>query len=198
MINEIPLIDTTELELHPLISYYDMEYDGLASEKKRIKAYAMPELTLGYQNQSLTGVHSVDGVNEYIYTASDRFHSAQIGIDIPIFYSSTKRKLATLDLYQQQNNFNKDYIKSELEAQLNAEILKYNSYLDAFDLYQSELLVQADEINEQAKILLQSGEISTIDFIQMKQFEITTRLDYLSTIHAVNQSQIKLMWYVKK
>lgn len=197
-VKSLPLIDTTEWNTHPSISYFNIENEVLDAEQKRLKAYAMPELTLGYQNQSLTGLHSVDGVNEYLYTASDRFHSAQIGIDIPLFYGSTKRKLATLDLYRQQNDFNKSYLTTQLKSGLIAELLKYNSYRDAYDLYNSELLIQSDEITKQANVLMQTGEISMIDFIQMKQFEISTKLDYLSTIHAVNQSQIKLMWYIKK
>src|SRR5690606_12570446 len=68
----------------------EMEIWARSIEAERTKL--LPQLTLGYSNQSIRGFQNVDGVEKF-YTGGNRFSSFNLGIDLPIFNRSTRARI---------------------------------------------------------------------------------------------------------
>jgi hypothetical protein len=49
----------------------------------------------------------------------------------------------------------------------------------------------------QSNIQLESGDISMLEFLQVKQVVYTTQLAYLETIMKANQMTFQLNWFAK-
>ena len=74
-----------QLSQHPLVQLSYQEANIAEHNKRLERAQALPDLTLGYTNQSLIGMQTIGGVETYT-DRSKRFHFATIGLSVPIFY----------------------------------------------------------------------------------------------------------------
>ena len=67
---------------------------------------------------------------------------------------------------------------------------------DAYSLYKDQLLQQMVIMERQAYFMLESGEISLIDYLQTKQSALDIELDFISIIHQLNKNRNALDWYL--
>jgi cobalt-zinc-cadmium resistance protein CzcA len=155
----------------------------------------MPDFTIGYVNQTLVGSHSVNGIDKS-YAQSDRFQSVQVGMQIPLFYGSTRKKMQLIQLDIAQRNNEKDYILNNLTNQYKQLVAAYQTALNDYQMYEDHLLNQLKLMKEQATILFATGEISMIEFLQTKQQCVDLELNYLETIKTVNEAIYQLNWFV--
>jgi cobalt-zinc-cadmium resistance protein CzcA len=146
-------------------------------------------------NQTLVGSHSVNGIDKS-YTQSDRFQSVQVGLQIPLFYGSTRKKMQLIQLDIAQRNNEKDYILNSLTNQYKQLAATYQTALNDYQMYEDHLLSQIKLMNEQATIMFSTGEISMIEFLQTKQQCVDLELNYLETIKSVNEAIYQLNWFV--
>ncbi len=58
-------------------------------------ARRLPDLRLGYFNQTLIGTQTINGQDQY-FDASKRFQGIQLGLAVPVFYFNNRRQLQSL------------------------------------------------------------------------------------------------------
>lgn len=190
------LNDTSALSNHPNLLYYQTQQDIISKEKEVLIARTLPDITLGYVNQTLVGVHSVGG-QDVAFGQSDRFQSGQIGLEIPLFFGSTKRKADALSNNIQQTQYLQEYERTNLAAGYNQYLTVYQSYAASYAMYSEQLIPQTKVMQEQAKILLETGEISMIEYLQTKQNCIDIELNYLQLMNDLNQTVHQLNWFIQ-
>src|SRR5690606_23144324 len=83
-----------EIDRQALISHPEMQYTKQQSEvataiTKVEKSKLLPALNLGYNLMGMRGM----GPDDKSYSSTPQFHSARLGLDIPIFTSSQKAKI---------------------------------------------------------------------------------------------------------
>lgn len=186
-------LDTGAISENPYLQFYIAQSEALDKNRQVIIARALPEISLGYINQSLVGYHNVDGNDQY-YGAGSRFQSGQLSLDIPLFFGSYSKKVRVNELSLKQNEYELTYAQKELQAKLNGEMAVYEGLLNSLDLYRNQLLPQADLMEEQSMILLNSGEISTIEYLQTKQRITEIEVGYHEVIQQLNSSSHTLDW----
>ena len=195
---QIPLNnDSTQLNNHPELQKYKAGYAINEQEKKVEKARMLPDIKLGYVNQTLVGVHSVDGMTDVIKDASDRFQAVQIGFTIPIFFGSTTSKIKAITIAQEQLKLDEQYAISSFQNSISRMRFDYLGAADNVALYKTEVLPQMNQMELQAKIQVESGEISMLEYLQVKQVIHSTQLAYLETIMKANQIALELNWFAK-
>ncbi len=190
------LNDTSAISNHPNLMYYQTQQNVLSKEKEVLIARTLPDITLGYVNQTLVGVHSV-GNQDLTFGQSDRFQSGQIGLEIPLFFGSTKRKGDVISNTIQQTKYLQEYERTNLASGFNQYLTVYQSYLSSYTMYSEQLIPQTKIMQEQAKILLETGEISMIEYLQTKQNCIDIELNYLQLMNDMNQSVHQLNWFIQ-
>jgi cobalt-zinc-cadmium resistance protein CzcA len=188
--------DSSTFNNHPNLMYYQTQQEILAKEKEVLIARTLPDITLGYVNQTLVGVHSVGG-EDITYGSGDRFQAGQIGLEIPLFFGSIKRKSDALSMDIKQAEFLQEYERLNLTSVYTQYLLVYNGYLTSLKLYDEQLIPQIQIMEEQARLLLDTGEISMIEYLQTKQNCIDIELNYLQLFNEINQTVHQLNWFIQ-
>jgi len=181
---------------HPSVKAVEFQEEVLRNEQQLLKAKAMPDITFGYVNQSLTGAQSMDGLENKVFTGADRFHAAQIGIDVPLFYGSVKRKSAVLDQQLQQTDIRKEYAVQSIETEYQRALLAYKNATNALQIYDEQISPQMELMREQALLLLQTGEVSVFEFLTTQRQIIDLEMNRIDAIHQLNEAVNALKWFI--
>ena len=192
-----PIIDLKSLESfgdHVYIQQYDQQVDVLENELKVNIARTLPDISVGYVNQTLVGTHSVNGMDKS-FALSDRFQSVQVGMQIPIFFGAAQKKGQMIKIDIDLKNIQKTNSINDLSVQFKQVLANYKSALSTYEMYENQMLKQIQVMKDQAKILVEAGEISVIEFLQTKQVCVDLEINYLETIKSMNAAVNQLNWF---
>jgi cobalt-zinc-cadmium resistance protein CzcA len=191
-------VDTSTLLDHPEVLRLSNELLIKGQEKKVEVAHALPDLKLGYVNQTLVGVHSVDGLTDVIKNKSDRFQAFQFGLSVPVFYGSSAKKMKAISIEEDRLVMEKNYKLSVLKVNYTQALSSYLGSMDEYNLFITQILPQVKQMEQQAKIQFESGEISMLEFLHVKQSIQSSQIDYLQTIMRTNFAVLELNWFDNK
>lgn len=182
--------DSASLTNNPNIAATRNEIAQLSSAQKLQNAQNLPDITLGYLNQSLIGTEI--GSNPTVYANNrDRFTAFTLGISIPIFTANraknkaAKYKIdaATAQLQQQQQNFT---------VTLQNAINQYELQQARYNFFKEKSLINADEILKAAKVGYKTGDISYVEYLYALEMHTDIQLNYLKSIQDANQAAINV------
>ena len=188
--------DTTSYASNPALAFMKQQITVQEKQKQVERSKFMPDINLGYFNQSLTGYQENDNGVSTFYKSSNRFQGLMIGVSIPIWVSPqiAKVKVADINLkiaesdYQlMQRNYKGQY------KQLGQEYLKYSNSLS---YYETNVLPQANLILSNAQKGYTTGEISHIEYITSLNKALAIRNDYLNLLAQYNQSIINIEFII--
>lgn len=164
----------------------------IAEQNKKVeKATALPEISIGYFNQSIIGTQTVEG-NEVYYDGSKRFQGINIGLGIPLTFFSNSAKIKSLDYKQQALQKEAENGKLVLQAQLESAFQQYNQNLLHYNYYKTTALPNASILINTANTGFKSGDIGYIEYLQALQTATEVQLNYLQSINHLNQSIINI------
>lgn len=189
-------VDSAVLAQHPYLEKYAVRQDVLNKEKEVVIARSLPDITLGYVNQTLVGVHTVEG-KEMPFGPSDRFQAGQIGVRVPLFYGSAKKKSQAIGIELEQNELMTHYAQESMRLSVEQALSKYTGLMNSNAMYEDQLLPQTKVMNEQSLLMLETGEISVIEFLQAKQAANAIELDHLDLVNEINKTVNELNWYIQ-
>lgn len=88
------IIEGNSLANHPYLQsiYQNMV---IAEQTKKLEAEGLPDFKIGYSNQSLIGIQTINGVDKY-FGAGNRFNVVNIGVAIPLTFGATKARIKVL------------------------------------------------------------------------------------------------------
>ena len=179
-----------QLSQHPLVQLSYQEANIAEHNKRLERAQALPDLTLGYTNQSLIGMQTIGGVETYA-DRSKRFHFATIGLSVPVFTATRakvkaykyQKEAAIEEAQQTERQLKTQWINLQEEYQLN---------LQKYQFYKNEALPEAERIIRANQLGYSAGEISYVEYLYTLQTAVDTRLAYLESIEALNQKVIEI------
>ncbi|HEX3079719.1 MAG TPA: efflux RND transporter permease subunit, partial [Puia sp.] len=113
-------------DLSPALKYY--QQDILISERNLDfqKSRLLPDLTVGYYNQSIIGYQDVDGTLTY-YGSGKRFNSVQAGVAISLFAAPQRNRIKSSKTAIQLAQVNFDLHKQQLNTTYLNLLEKYNN-----------------------------------------------------------------------
>ena len=190
-------IEQATLAEHPAVQQLYQEAKILESSQGLARASALPDLTLGYNNVSLSGWYERNG-QELYYGKGQRFSSFSVGLAIPLTYGATKAKVRALGYQKQALAQEARWQKAQLETQLTNALRQYEQHLQQFRYFKSQALPNADAILDAGKLGYQAGEISYVEYLLALQTATTTQLNYLKSIQALNESLIQIHSLIRK
>jgi cobalt-zinc-cadmium resistance protein CzcA len=189
------VIDSTAVEANPTLSYL-RQLVIVADKKRKVEtAKALPDITLGYFNQTLTGFQNING-NEVFYGSDKRFQGIQLGLSLPVFLGaySAKAKAAAIgksiadnELIVQQRNINSQYQQA---------IQGYLKSKDRYSYFVNSALANATLILKNSRLAYQNGEISYSEhLLNLKQVN-TIKESHLLALLELNQSINKIEFLI--
>jgi cobalt-zinc-cadmium resistance protein CzcA len=196
---EAPLVfkfedDTSSLYSHPSIRMYSAQNEIYEKEKDLVRARSLPDISVGYVNQTLVGPYTVPGEEEVYYDNTQRFQAGMIGLGIPLFYGAYKQRKMAIQNEMNQNKLLEDYAKKQFSTEFNQQFKTYKSNLKTLEMYEQQLLPEAEIMQQQAQLQWDTGEISIIELLMTKQRILDIKRNYSNLIYEINQLVIQLNW----
>lgn len=179
-------VDKANLDNHPLVQISNQNIHHARSLLAVERSKLLPSLQVGYFNQSFREFNT------------ERFHSLELGVSIPILTGSQKNQIkANKQLVQ--------VAESELNTQLNAlsnsfqtALLAYKTQHAILQNYQSDQLKIAELINQTAERQYQQGEINYLERVMLNDQVLKIQWDYLQAVEQTNLLLIQLYYLSSK
>ncbi len=175
------LMDNLSIENNSVLKESMIDVQTKESLAKLERAKLLPDLSIGYFNQSLIGEQTVNGVNQS-YGPRDRFQGFSVGVAIPIWIRPQLAKVNMADLQIQMSTQNAELVESQINADLLNAKAHYVQAQNTVLYYQENGLNQVEQLLNNAYKSLESGDISTIEHSQIMNQTIYIRLNYLQAL----------------
>ncbi len=166
-------------------------------ETKVEKAKLLPDLTIGYMNQSIIGTQDVNGTPRY-YSSSDRFTGITAGIAIPLWFKPNASRIRALNINHQISQTNAEYFKSALKGEFEELLQEYSKYKGSIEYYEQSALPQAELIISQSTRSYRLGDMDYLEYIMSLSRALQIKNNYLETLNQYNQSILALEYIVGK
>lgn len=143
---------------------------GIASVNRTLAwSSLLPELSFSYYRQATPD--------------SDDFYGISFGVSLPLWF-----------LFEQRGNIQESYanyeiageelksVKNSVEINLRSSFSSFLFEQEQIKIYMNDLLPQAEEVFNLARLSYNTGEINYIEFLQAKQNLISVRNNYLNSL----------------
>jgi cobalt-zinc-cadmium resistance protein CzcA len=179
--------DTLSILENPLLKRVREEILLLSVSQELQKAHLLPDISIGYFNQSMFGTTNYANDDE-IANGRTRFQGVTLGVSIPLW---SKPQLSRI----QANNILEIASKTELDAmtsQVNTQyLIAFNDYrknLESVNYYLNFALKTAQETLVAADKSLNSGEIGYFEFAFAVDQALQIQKDYTNAVFQLNQT----------
>lgn len=188
------LPDISLLANHPALRSWRQEQQVALSNIEVQKAKLLPQLSLGYVNQSIRGVQNINGVDKF-YSGSTRFSSVMAGLNIPLFKQAQKARIAASQIQYEAAGADYNEAFRQQKAVLEALLHQYRKLDMQLRYYDQHALRQARLLREGANLKLSSGEISHIEWILLVNQAVQLEADRFTVLQEWNNTVIELNAY---
>lgn len=192
------LPDTSFAALHPQTQYNRLQEAIASAQTGMAKAKISPDFSIGYNNQSVIGYQSRDGINQEFYGSGNRFHVAQLTVGVPLFNGAAKAKIRAGKAREEVARINTEATEEFIKNSMRQWFETYQKALNNLAYYESTGLQQADLIIRSAGLSMENGDISYIEWTTLMNNAITIRINYLDAVAQYNQTLIELEYLTGK
>lgn len=182
-------LDSTSLADNPSLKFMHQQVSLLKSEEKLNKSKVLPEFKIGYFNQSMIGVQSINGVDQNI-DGSTRFSGITAGISIPIWAKPDIAKVNATKLDVQTKEMQSEYFNEMLQSQVAQSLQEYNKLSKSLAYFESVGLHQANLLTEHSQKSFDNGAINYVEYVQNIEQAINIKTQYLERLNQFNQNII--------
>jgi cobalt-zinc-cadmium resistance protein CzcA len=179
---------------HPQLATIETQQNTAFAQTRLEKAKKLPMLSVGYFNTSITGM----GPDNVLYSSSNRFHSTQVGIDIPLFGGSQNARIKASkvkELYLKEALLNEEKV---LQNQLQIAEQNVMQTQTQVTYFESEGLPNALLIEKTANQQFYGGEINYLDWVMLTNQVISAKNNYIDSVYNYNESVIELHYLTLK
>lgn len=160
-------------------------------------AQTLPDIRIGYMNQSIIGYQNINGTESY-FGSGDRFTGFNAGLSVPLTFFSSHQKIKSF-------RYKKDALQKEaergkvvLQTQMRNAYSDYLQHLTEYQYYMSAGNGNAETIIRSATLSYNSGETGYLEFAAALETAAGIRLNFLKCINEINQSIIEINYLINK
>ncbi len=165
---------------NPFVSLNELQPEMAHLKGRVVKAGLLPDLSLGYFNQSMAGI------------SGERFDGIQGGISIPLIFPSQTAKIRSARITEEIAKETLGYQMSTFKHKQHILTQEYEKYRNSLEYFENAALRQGAMIIDQAGKSYKAGEIDYTEYVQNLRQGMEIRTSYLTTLNAYNQSVIAL------
>ncbi|RSK38779.1 CusA/CzcA family heavy metal efflux RND transporter [Hymenobacter perfusus] len=161
------------------------------AETRLEQAQGLPQVNVGYTNQSLRGTYEVDG-RAQTYGTGDRFQSVQAGVAIPLVRGPQKARVQAAKLQEQAATANYERYRAQAAAQLDELRTRLAEQQRRVRFYEQTALPQAAVIVRLSQLSYKAGETTYSELLLNLERALAVRTAYLDAVLQHNQTVIDL------
>ena len=181
------LVDSNTLSKNASLKSLQQEIEIAQKEQKLESAQSLPDITLGYFNQSLIGNQNINGQDVY-FNGSKRFQGVQMGLAIPFFYGFYRSKIKAAGINQQINIAHAKLFENKLVGAYQQAEQEYSKNKETLLYFQTSALPHALLILKNSQLAYQGGDMSYSEYLLNLKKVNSIRENYLTAILKLNQS----------
>lgn len=181
--------DSSSVSKNPHISVAQQQVAVAKAERSVLVSKALPDLSVGYFNQSMIGNTTSDGG---LATGSNRFSGIQAGASIPLAFGSHLADVKSAKLKEQMAATNAKYYQTVLNGRYQRQFQETEMHRNSLEYYETSGLPQADLILKNARKSFENGAIDYVEYFQGLDQALDVKLNHLIALNGYNQSIIEL------
>jgi heavy metal efflux system protein len=184
-------VDSVISAQNPTLVFGKQQIEIALQQKKFEVSRTLPDLMIGYFNQSLIGYQNVNGQDQY-YGSDKRFQGIHVGLSIPLWVGphTARAKAAGLAIKTaQKQQEEKELIITQQYNQAYGELIKNRNSLN---YYRTSALATADLLTRQSRKAFNSGELDYTSLLIHLRQALNIREGYLEALYQYNQSMITI------
>ncbi|RYU84784.1 CusA/CzcA family heavy metal efflux RND transporter [Hymenobacter persicinus] len=186
--------DTTRLAQNPDAQVLRQLIAQRQAATRAEQAQGLPNVTLGYFNQSLIGPQTIGGVggDERYYSGSNRFQGVQGSVGIPILRGPQKSRVQAAKLQEQVATASYRRQLAELAGRQDELVARHAEQQQRLNFYQQTALPQANVIVQLSTRAFKAGETGYSEYLLNLERALNLRTAYLEVLLEHNQTVIEL------
>jgi cobalt-zinc-cadmium resistance protein CzcA len=183
--------DTAALAATPQARVLQQQVAERRAETRVEQAQGLPQVTVGYTNQSLRGTYEIDG-QARTYSGGDRFQSVQAGLAVPLLRGPQKARVQAAKLQEQVATANYQRYRAEAAAQLDELRVRLQEQRQRVRFFEQTGLPQAAIIVRLSQRAYKAGETTYSELLLNLERALSVRTAYLDAVLQHNQTTIDL------
>tara|TARA_R110002051_G_scaffold62195_1_gene113820 strand:+ start:115 stop:4500 length:4386 start_codon:yes stop_codon:yes gene_type:complete len=186
------LKDSTAISNNPTLAFYQKQIELAENEKSVAVSKLLPDITLGYFNQSFIGNGETANGTPTVFDSGDRFTGVQLGLSIPIWLKPHTSKIKAAKIQKMENEAQLEAVKNKTQTQLETLWETLQTEQTNLESYRNNALPQAELLLKNSQRGFQEGEVGYIEYIQGLNRALTIQVKYLDFVNKYNQTLIKI------
>ena len=166
--------------------------------KKLERSRLLPDLHLGYFNQTLVGTYNIDGKTEGYNPPSKRLQGVQAGISFPLWARPQLARVRAAALEEEKMQKRAESFETFLTASIRQAQEEIEKNRATLDYYENQALKNAALLVKQARTYYRQGEIGYIEYLQALRNSYALRSNHLAALYQYNLSVIKMEFLLGK
>ncbi len=169
---------------NPYVETLKQEQEVQKAKTLEAKARISPNISLGYNNTSLIGNQGDGAYND----GSRRFHSAVIGVGLPLFNKAQKLAIEAQRVNEKIAENNYQQALNNLNMQYKQYTIQYHNALKETDYFQHDGLKNAEVILKTANLQFYNGEINYLDYVLLVNQALDIRNRGIDSVKKLNDA----------
>ena len=178
--------DTSVIVHHPLLLYKEQQVAVAGSLTALERNKLVPDVSVGYNNMSIVGYQSQDGVTQQYYGAGSRFNSFNLTLAVPLFSKAAKNKVKAGQLNEEIARMNVKVTDQQLKSQLLQLTEELKKRQQQLSYYNQQGLAQSELILSHAKQNYEKGQISYLEWTMLMNNAVDIQLAHLAAWQQLN------------
>lgn len=167
------------------------------TEARLAKARILPDLKIGYFNQSIIGFQNTDGIDVF-YDGKQRFQVLQIGVNVPLTFINSAAKVKQLQLEQQAIVKQANYATSIMAVELQNLLRKEAFLRQSLALYSEGVAANNIDMYNSTIVSYRAGDINYLELLQVVQNTIEMKIEQLKVLNGLNQTVIQINYLTQQ
>ncbi len=181
------------VEHHPNIKLAHQQKVIGEYQKKVESAKFLPDIHVGYFNQSLIGFQNVNGQEQY-FGSSDRFQGFQVGLSIPLWFVPNAAKVKAASFHRDQLARESERYQLNLRGELEKAFKENEKAARSLDYYKTHALPNVAQLINQSSIAFRGGEIDYTTHLLNLKSATSIQDGYLSALREYQLSVLKIQF----
>ncbi|MBL7850492.1 MAG: TolC family protein [Cyclobacteriaceae bacterium] len=184
--------DVGQVSDNPMLAY-QQSLSSVAQQEKRVEANrVLPDLTLGYFNQSLIGFQTQPDGTDRLFSADDRFTGFMVGLAIPVWFVSPAARVKAAGARSESARYQAESMEKQLQGEWRQAVQQFEKNNSSLSYYTRSALPNAQLLLRQSTAAFRAGDIGQADFRLNVQQALSIQETYLQTVFDYNKSILML------
>ncbi|TSA33960.1 MAG: CusA/CzcA family heavy metal efflux RND transporter [Porphyromonadaceae bacterium] len=189
--------DSMSVDQNPFLAYIQQQVEVSQTEKKIVRSQMLPDINLGYFNQSIIGTQEVNGVPRDIGQGF-RFTGVKAGISVPIWFAPFTARVKAAKISEIIAMTDAENYARSLAGNYQSLLDEYKKYSSSVDYYEKQAVPEAALIIEQATLSYKAGALDYLDFVLTLNRALAIRQNYLDALNSYKQTIISIEYITGK